>query len=127
MEAPILGMIFLVDGTHCTMAALRKYPDELRERAVRLVQESGPPIAYVADDLGIHREALRGWVHQAEADRGQRSDLLSSAEREELKWLRAEVGKLRRCGCRECRPCWSGWVWPVSSKRRAIRRSSVWW
>lgn len=89
-------MIFLVEGIHRTMAAPRKYPDELRERAVRLVQESGRPIAHVADDLGVHREALRGWVRQAEADRGQRSDLLSSAEREELKRLRAEVGELRR-------------------------------
>jgi len=89
-------MIFLVEGIHRTMAAPRKYPDELRERAVRLVQESGRPIAHVADDLGVHREALRGWVRQAEADRGQRSDLLSSAEREELKRLRAELGELRR-------------------------------
>ena len=42
------------------------------------------------------REALRGWVRQAEADRGECSDLLSRAEREELKRLRAEVGELRR-------------------------------
>jgi transposase len=48
----------------------RKYPDELRERAVRLVFESGRPIAQVAQDLGIHREALRLWVRQAEADIG---------------------------------------------------------
>ena len=77
-------MIFLVEGIHRTMAAPRKYPDELREREVRLVQESGRPIAHVADDLGVHREALRGWVRRAEADRGARSDLLSAAEREEL-------------------------------------------
>lgn len=39
----------------------RKYSDELRERAVRLVFESGRPIAHVAADLGIHKESLRGW------------------------------------------------------------------
>jgi transposase len=46
------------------MPAPKKYPDELRERAVRLVFESGRPIAHVANDLGIHREALRGalWI-----------------------------------------------------------------
>ena len=45
------------------MTAPRKYPLELRERAVRLNFESGGrPIAQVARDLGIHREALRQWV-----------------------------------------------------------------
>ncbi len=37
------------------MPAPKKYPDELRERAVRLVFESGRPIAHVANDLGVHR------------------------------------------------------------------------
>lgn len=78
------------------MAAPRKYPDELRERAVREVQTSGRPIAHVAKDLGIHKEALRGWVRQAEADQGSRSDLLSSSEREELTRLRKETAELRR-------------------------------
>ena len=43
------------------MPAPKKCPDELRERAVRLVLESGRPIAHIAKDLGIHREALRQW------------------------------------------------------------------
>ena len=47
------------------MPAPKKYPDELRERAVRLVLESGRPIAHIAKDLGIHREALRQWVVKA--------------------------------------------------------------
>lgn len=41
------------------MAAPRKYPDELRERAIREVRTTGRPIAHVAKDLGIHKEALR--------------------------------------------------------------------
>ena len=52
------------------MAAPRKYPDELRERAVRLVFESNRPIAHVARDLGVHKEALRLWVRQADLDPG---------------------------------------------------------
>ena len=78
------------------MAAPRKYPEELRERAVRLVFESKRPIAHVAQDLGIHKESLRLWVRQAEADSGRRRDLLSSEEREELTRLRKEVVELRR-------------------------------
>jgi len=71
--------------------------EELRERAVRLYEESGGrPIAHVARDLGVHKEALRQWVRQAEADSGRRRDLLSTEEREELKRLRKENAQLRR-------------------------------
>lgn len=51
------------------------------------------PIAHVAQDLGIHKEALRQWVRQAEADNGRRRDLLTSEER---KRLRKEISGLRR-------------------------------
>jgi transposase len=78
------------------MPAPKKYPDELRERAVRLVFESGRPIAHVANDLGIHREALRQWVRQAEADGGGRNDRLTSDERERMKALEREVRELRK-------------------------------
>ncbi len=86
----------LAEGDPPAMARPRKYPDELRERAVRLVFESKRPIAHVAQDLGIHKEALRQWVRQAEADTGRRRDLLTSEEREELKKLRKENFELRR-------------------------------
>jgi transposase len=46
------------------MPAPRKYPDEMRERAVRLVRDDGEhgAIARVADRLDINRETLRNWV-----------------------------------------------------------------
>ena len=70
------------------MPAPKKYSDELRERATRLALESGRPIAHVARDLGVHKEALRTWVRQAKADAaGGTPSVLSSAEREELKRL----------------------------------------
>src|SRR3954453_6829499 len=78
------------------MPAPKKYPDELRERAVRLVLESGRPIAPIAKDLGIHREALRQWVRQAEGDNGSRRDRLTSEERERLRSLERENRELRK-------------------------------
>src|SRR6266568_2190149 len=86
----------LAEGDAHAMSRPRKYPDELRERAVRLVFESKRPIAHVARDLGIHKESLRHWVRQAEADGGRRRDLLTSEERDELKRLRKENAELRR-------------------------------
>ena len=74
----------------------KKYSDELRERAVRLVFESGRPIAHVARDLGVHKEALRLWVRQAEADAGSRNDRLTTEERERLKALERENRELRK-------------------------------
>lgn len=74
----------------------KKYPDELRERSVRLVFESGRPIAHVARDLGIHHESLRKWVRQAEADGQEGAGELASSEREQLKQLRKENRELRR-------------------------------
>ena len=74
----------------------KKYSDALRERAVRLVFESQRPIAHVARDLGIHKEALRLWVRQAEADAGTRNDRLTTEERERLKALEREVRELRK-------------------------------
>jgi len=73
----------------------RKYPQELVDRGVRLVFESGRPIAQVAADLGMHPEALRKRVRQAEIDTGRREGL-TSQEHEEIKKLRRENFELRR-------------------------------
>ncbi len=62
------------------MAAPRKYPDELRERAIRLVLDGKADPANtgrnvlrrVGEQLGINPETLRGWVKQAEIDAGGR-------------------------------------------------------
>ena len=57
------------------VSAPRKYPAELRERAVRLVIEDGEhgAIARVADRLGINPVTLRNWV-KAEQGRARRVD-----------------------------------------------------
>jgi transposase len=74
----------------------RKYPDELIQRGVRLVLESGRPISHVARDIGLPPETLRKRVRRMEADEGLRPDLPTSEEREELKKLRRENYELRR-------------------------------
>jgi transposase len=74
----------------------RKYPEELIQRGVRLVLESGRPISHIARDIGLPPETLRKRVRQVEADEGLRPDLPTSEEREEIKALRKEVFELRR-------------------------------
>jgi transposase len=78
------------------MSRPRKYPEELIERGVRLVIESGRPVAHIAKDLGLPSETLRKRVRQAEADGGLRPDLPTSEEREEIKQLKRENFELRR-------------------------------
>jgi transposase len=84
------------------MPAPRKYPDELRERATRLVVEARRDpasavgaIRRIADQLGIHPEALRTWVKQAETDAGERPGT-TSGDAERLAVLEREVRELRR-------------------------------
>ncbi len=80
------------------MAAPKKYPDELRARAVRLYRESEPKpvIRRLAEQLGVHHEALRNWIRQDEADRGEREDRPTTEMAEENRRLRKEVAELRR-------------------------------
>ena len=84
------------------MPALKKYPDEVRERAVRMVfeirEESGQQqgsIARVADRLGVNRETLRNWVRQAEVDAGKRPGT-SNVDAQRIAELEREVRELRR-------------------------------
>jgi transposase-like protein len=80
------------------VAAPKKYPDELRARAVRLYRESDPKpvIRKLAEQLGVHHEALRNWIRQAETDAGERTDRPSTEMAEENRRLRREVAELRR-------------------------------
>jgi transposase len=72
----------------------KRYDREFREGAVRIVEETGRPIAQVARDLGVNEGTLGTWVQRARAAAdGVRG--LSRDDREELKRLRAEIAELR--------------------------------
>jgi transposase len=74
----------------------RPYPKEFREGALQLVAQGERPIAQIASELGIAESCLRRWIKQAELDRGQRDDGLTSSEREELRRLRRENARLKQ-------------------------------
>jgi transposase len=78
--------------------ATRKYQPELRERALRLWREAEPKpvMAQLARQLGIHPEALRTWIRQDEADRGERGDRPATAMLEEMRRLKRENAELRK-------------------------------
>jgi len=71
------------------------YAREFRVEAVRLVQESGKPLATIAKDLGVSEPTLRFWRKQADLDSGRRSDGLTTEERDEVRRLRRENRILR--------------------------------
>ena len=84
------------------MARPRKYSDELRDRATRMVLEARQDpdrkvgaIKRTADQLGVHPEALRNWVKQAEIDDGARPGTTSD-EAARVAELEREVRELRR-------------------------------
>jgi len=72
----------------------KKYDREFREGAVRIVDETGKPIAQVARDLGVNEGTLGNWVQRAREAREGRGEL-SKDDYEELKRLRAENAELR--------------------------------
>jgi transposase len=84
------------------VAAPKKYSDELRERATRMTLEARRDpatatgaIKRIADQLGIHPEALRTWVRQAEIDGGLRAGV-TSEDVQRIAELERENRELRR-------------------------------
>jgi transposase len=86
------------------MPAPRKYPDELRQRAIRLVvevrgQEPGlsltAAVKRVGPRVGINVDTLRGWCKQADVDAG-RVPGTTTADAQRIRQLEREVRELKR-------------------------------
>jgi transposase len=79
-----------------TRRSRRRFDDEFKEQAVRLVLDQGKSVCGTARDLDLTESSLRTWVERARAERGEgRPGVLTSVEREELGRLRKEVRELR--------------------------------
>ena len=68
----------------------RRFDEEFKAQAVRLVLDEGKSVGSVARDLDLTETALREWVNRARADRTKGKTGLTTAEREELSRLRRE-------------------------------------
>jgi transposase len=102
VEAPSLGRQDGVMADHNNPhSSQRRYPPQLRERAVRMVvatiEQTGERVGVtrVARQLGIGSESLRSWVRQAEVDGGQRPGVTTTAQQRTAE-LEREVRELRR-------------------------------
>jgi transposase len=73
----------------------RRFDDDFKAQAVRLVLDKGKSIPSVARDLDLTESNLRVWVAHARADRTHGKTGLTTAEREELARLRKENRILR--------------------------------
>ncbi len=84
------------------MAAPRKYSVEIQQRATRMAMDARKDpesargaIKRIADQLGVHPEALRTWVRQAEIDGGARPGTTTD-DAQRLAELEREVRELKR-------------------------------
>lgn len=86
------------------MPAPRKYPQELRERAMRLVGEArtedpdlslNAAVVRIGSRVGVNADTLRGWCKQADIDAGKRAGTTTDDARK-IKKLEHEVRELKR-------------------------------
>ena len=88
------GEILLRERSSPMGETRRKFDKDFREGAVRLVRETGKPIAQVARDLGINSGTLGNWVDADRRRRGEGNGALGEDERAELARLRKENAEL---------------------------------
>ena len=108
------------------MPAPRKYPQELRERAVRLEQaarQEDPELSVTAavtrvgSKIGVNPDTLRGWVKQVDIDAGKRPGT-TTEDAKRIKELERENRELSG----PTRSCWRPRVMWVMSVKRGFDR-----
>jgi transposase len=72
----------------------RRFDQDFKEGAVRIVRETGKPVAQVARDLGVNEGTLGNWVNLDRRRRGDGNGVLGEDERAELARLRMENAEL---------------------------------
>jgi transposase len=72
----------------------RKFDQDFKEGAVRIVRETGRPVAQVARELGVNEGTLGNWVMLDRRRRGEGNGALGEDERAELARLRRENAEL---------------------------------
>src|SRR3954470_19773456 len=82
-------MVFKVPKTR------HAYPGESRREAGQMLRAGRTPRG-LAESLGVSEQTLRNWRRQAQVDRRERDDGLTSDEREELRRLRSENAGLKQ-------------------------------
>jgi transposase len=92
----------------------RRFDPEFRAGAVRIVKETGKPVAQVARDLGISSYTLHNWV-KLDREREGESGALGESEREELARLRAQ------------KAAWEKERAELEMERDVLKRSVVLW
>ncbi|MEV4021202.1 transposase [Nonomuraea angiospora] len=113
----------------------RRFDPEFRAGAVRIVKETGKPVAQVARDLGISPYTLHNWVqmdrlaehYNGDGDGdGDGSGTLEETEQEELARLRREKAELAKQQARE-KAAWEKERAELEDERDVLKRSVVLW
>ena len=73
----------------------RRFTEEYKQHAVRLVLDSGDSVAEIARSIGVHEMTLGKWVKKARNDGEESIRPFDDDERAELERLRKEVVRLR--------------------------------
>lgn len=110
----------------------RRFDPEFRAGAVRIVKETGKPVAHIARDLGINEYTLHNWVQMDRHATGQvgrdgnGGGKLKESEQEELARLRREKVELVKQHAKD-KAAWEKERAELEDERDVLKRSVVLW
>jgi transposase len=110
----------------------RRFDPEFRAGAVRIVKETGKPVAHIARDLGVNEYTLYNWVQMDRHAAGQvgrdrnGGGKLKESEQEELARLRREKAELVKQHAQD-KAAWEKERAELEDERDVLKRSVVLW